>query len=241
MDDGPEPAKPPVFAARRPLLVALIVTAVVTLLSWRLPARHAATGVGLGFLAATWWLVLRRDEEDVRHFGLSMGGLFERTRLDPRRLVRDAAVALGWALLFAVIIYPPFLVGYRLYHHTKLPFRFVLPPRFWDDVAGQLVVIALPEEAFFRGYLQTALDDAWRPRLRVLGAMVGPGVLVASLIFAVGHVLTDPKPARLAVFFPSLLFGWLRARTGGIGAGLAFHAMCNLLVSLLQHGFGLVR
>jgi membrane protease YdiL (CAAX protease family) len=41
------------------------------------------------------------------------------------------------------------------------------------------------------------------------------------------------------VFFPSLLFGWLRARTGGIGAGTAYHASCNLFASLLGRGYGL--
>ena len=53
------------------------------------------------------------------------------------------------------------------------------------------------------------------------------------------RVLTEPHPARLAVFFPSLLFGWLRARTGGIGTSVIFHAMCNLFVAVLARGYGL--
>jgi membrane protease YdiL (CAAX protease family) len=64
---------------------------------------------------------------------------------------------------------------------------------------------------------------------------------MTSAIFAVGHLLTEPNPSRLAVFFPSLLFGWMRARTGGIGASVLFHAACNLFVSFLAHGFGLAR
>jgi uncharacterized protein len=133
------------------------------------------------------------------------------------------------------------VIGYRAYWHAGAPFHLVIPGSFADDVAGQLLVIALPEEAFFRGYLQTSLDRAWPPTVRLLGASVGPGLLVSSAIFAVGHVLTDPHPARLAVFFPSLLFGWMRARTGGVGAGVVFHASCNLFVMLLARGFGLVR
>ncbi|MFI5301533.1 MAG: type II CAAX prenyl endopeptidase Rce1 family protein, partial [Polyangiales bacterium] len=50
------------------------------------------------------------------------------------------------------------------------------------------------------------------------------------------HLATVHDPARLAVFFPSLLFGWMRARTGGIGAGIAFHAACNLLSDGLARG-----
>ncbi len=50
---------------------------------------------------------------------------------------------------------------------------------------------------------------------------------------------TLPYAARLAVFFPSLLFGWLRSRTGGIGASTVFHALCNTWSELLGVGYGL--
>jgi membrane protease YdiL (CAAX protease family) len=236
--DDPRPAAPP---WRQPLLAALAVTALVTALSWLLPARYAATGVGLAFLGATWWLVLRGEEEQIRRHGLALGGLFEGQPLDGRRLLREGGAALGLAALAALIVFPPFVAGYRAYWHTRHDFHLKIPPTFADDLPGQLLVIALPEEAFFRGYLQTALDGAWPPRWRLLGAAVGPSLLVTSAIFAVGHLLTEPNPSRLAVFFPSLLFGWMRARTGGIGASVLFHAACNLFVSFLAHGFGLAR
>jgi uncharacterized protein len=102
------------------------------------------------------------------------------------------------------------------------------------------VVIALPEEAFFRGYLQTSLDRVWPPRWRVLGADLGPGWLLSAAIFALGHVLTIRHPARLAVFFPALVFGWLRRRTGGVGASVLFHASCNVFSATLGRGFGLL-
>jgi membrane protease YdiL (CAAX protease family) len=108
-----------------------------------------------------------------------------------------------------------------------------------DEVFAQLLVVALPEEAFYRGYLQSRLDDAWAPRWRVLGANVGPGLLASAAIFALGHLVTVHLPTRLAVFFPALLFGWLRARTGGIGASVVFHAMCNVYSQALGRGYGL--
>jgi uncharacterized protein len=245
--DEQDPARAPgpdeVGSVWRPLLAAVVVTAIVTALSWLVPPRHAATAVGLGFLTATYVLVMRGDEDRVRHFGLSLGGLFERTPLSAKRLLVEGATALAWAFGFAALVFPLFVKGYALYWHPRQSYHFVLPPRFWDDIAGQVLVIALPEEAFFRGYLQTALDDATPRRLqfRFLGAVIGPSLFATSAIFAVGHVLTEPRVARLAVFFPSLLFGWMRARTKGIGAALAFHAFCNLLVSFLAHGFGLIH
>jgi len=65
------------------------------------------------------------------------------------------------------------------------------------------------------------------------------GWLVAAAIFAVGHVLTIRHPARLAVFFPALVFGWLRARTKGVGAPVLFHAACNIFSAALMRGYGL--
>jgi membrane protease YdiL (CAAX protease family) len=236
---SPEP--PPLPASPwPPLAAAAITTGVVTAASYLAPERYAATLVGVGFLAATWVLVLRHDELTVRAHGLSLGGLLEPTRLDLRRLVRSALVATGWALLMMAVTFPAFTLAYRAWWHPRLPFVLRLPPSVLDDIAGQLVVIALPEEAFFRGYLQTSLDRVWAPRWRILGATLGPGWILSAAIFALGHVLTIRHPARLAVFFPALVFGWMRQRTGGVGASVLFHASCNLLSATLGRGFGLM-
>jgi membrane protease YdiL (CAAX protease family) len=64
-------------------------------------------------------------------------------------------------------------------------------------------------------------------------------LLAASAIFALGHVATVQLPTRLAVFFPALLFGWLRARTGGIGASVCFHMICNVYSQALGRGYGI--
>jgi uncharacterized protein len=224
---------------RKPLLVVALTTTAVTALSYLLPETYAATGVGLGFLAATYLVVLRgSDTPTVRHFGLSLGGLLEPEALEPKRMLRDFAVAFGWATVLALIFFPPFWLGYVCWWKPRMPFVPAPLPSLGDDVLGQLLVIALPEEAFYRGYVQRALDDAWAPRRRVLGALLGPGILVTSALFAVGHLLTEVKPDRLAVFFPALVFGWLRAKTGGIGAGVLFHAACNLFAAWLARSYG---
>jgi uncharacterized protein len=132
----------------------------------------------------------------------------------------------------------PFFFGWRTFWHPRGTFG--LHVQAWDalnEVFGQLMIIALPEEAFYRGYLQSRLDEALPQRVRVFGASVGPALIVSSVIFALGHFATIREPARLAVFFPSLVFGWLRARTGGIGAGVVFHASCNVFSELLGKGY----
>jgi membrane protease YdiL (CAAX protease family) len=86
--------------------------------------------------------------------------------------------------------------------------------------------------------LQTRLDDAIPPRWKVFGAAIGPSLVIGAAIFAIGHVVTIRSPARLGVFFPALAFGWLRGRTGGIGAGVVFHAYCNIYSEMLGRGYG---
>ncbi|MFO0547808.1 MAG: MrtC family glutamic-type intramembrane protease [Polyangiaceae bacterium] len=218
-------------------LAVVVTTALVTAVSYLAPEAYSATAVGVTFLAATWLLVLRGDAATIRAHGLSMGGLLEPEKLVPSRLASDAARAAGVALACFAIIAPSFFFGYRLWFHPRHAFdwRAALPTG--DEVLGQLVVIALPEEAFFRGFVQTRLK-AWLPRsFRVAGLPIGSAIVATSAIFAVGHLLTVPNAARLAVFFPSLLFGALRERENGIGAGLLLHALCNLLSSSVAHGY----
>ena len=217
--------------AIRPIGAALATTAVVTALSYGVPAEHAASAVGIGFLAATYYLCLRDEEPDTpRHFGLSLGGLLERDPLDYLGIARSAARETGFALLIAAVVFPLFWVGFYFWWAPRAPFHPAPVSFVASDAMGQFLVIALPEEAFYRGYLQTSLDDvSWTPQWTLLGTRVGVGVIVTSLIFALGHVATDVDPNRLSVFFPSLLFGWLRTRRQGIKAAAraAFHAMCN--------------
>jgi membrane protease YdiL (CAAX protease family) len=232
------PDAPPPASARSTLLTALLVTVAVTVASYAAPGDYAATAVGAVFLATVTALVLKHDAATIAHFGLSLGGLLEPSRLDGRRLARDGLRAAAWAGAFAFVVAIPFAIGFRLYWHPREPFVFRPPASIMDEVFGQILVIALPEEAFYRGYLMTSLDDAWGTPWTFAKAKLGWGLVVSSAIFAVGHYFTEPDPQRLAVFFPALVFGWLRARTGGVGAAALFHVLCNLLASTLSRGYG---
>ena len=112
-----------------------------------------------------------------------------------------------------------------------------LPPDFLLLMLSQLLVVALPEELFFRGYLWDRLEAKWPHRWRILSAPVGYAWLVSSLLFAVGHLAVDLDPLRLLVFFPALVFGWMRARSDSIVPGLVFHALCNLLSDVLYETY----
>jgi membrane protease YdiL (CAAX protease family) len=228
------------MALAKPLAVAILVLGLVVAASATLSDAYVTTIVSFVFLGATYAMVLRRDDDAVRHHGLAMGGL---VAPDQDSMSATAARALAWALTCALVVFVPFYFGWRAFWHVRTPFALhgsgsAIVAELAREFAAQLVMVALPEEAFFRGYLQTAIDDALPVRLRWLGLAIGPGILISSVLFALGHLATVPTPGRLAVFFPSLLFGLLRLRTGGIGASVLFHAMCNVFSATLGKGFG---
>src|SRR5262245_3086612 len=172
--------------------VAAIVTAVVTAGSALLPDKYVATAVGFVFLGATWALVWRGDDQRVEAFGLALGGLVLPGQLDRARLARSVRQALLWTAILAAITFVPFFFGWRRFWHPHGAFALAVPPLdILNDVFGQLVIIALPEEAFYRGYVQSRLDEAlpgfgWRVdeatgirlplRLPLFGTTVGPAL-----------------------------------------------------------------
>ncbi len=228
------------FVKNHPVAVALILTAFVAVLSRFVPDAYSASAVGLAFLGATYALgIAGRSDGEVRAAGLSLGGVFESQPLDAVRMSRDFARALAFALGAALVIFPPFIFAFVFWWHPTNAFHFRQPASWNDELFGQALVIALPEEAFYRGYLMRALDAKPSRRIRVLGVPVGWSLVLSSALFAIGHLATEPNAARLAVFFPALVFGWLRLRTGGIGAGVLFHVLCNVFASMLGRGYGL--
>lgn len=160
-----------------------------------------------------------------------------------------------WQAPSAAGLWFPLGAAHRLRLHVRLDGRetgFVTgarqdtqPPgpfsarRSWWWVLSFLIVhlglVALPEEWFFRGYLQARLDARLGTPWSLLGARVGWGFILAAGAFALLHPILVPGFYRLAVFFPGLLFGWLRARGGNIGAAVLVHAGANLLQALLIH------
>ncbi len=104
-------------------------------------------------------------------------------------------------------------------------------------VASQLIVVALPEELFFRGFVQGRLQERWPPTHRLWGAPVGRAWLVGALLFGLGHYLVTFEPQMLTRVVPGLAFGWMFARTRSILAGTIFHAACNVLMEFLSTSY----
>jgi membrane protease YdiL (CAAX protease family) len=243
----------------RPAREVALVFAVVTVLTLiasalgRLPPfdQYEHLAVAVLFLGAALHMSQRRAD-GVARYGLRLGGLLEPPEQPPQGLwgsVTDMAGAVrralpfglreaGVALLTGLVVFPGFALGFFVWHAPARPFVLIAPEQPASYALTQLLMVALPEEALFRGYIQSRLGEAFTGRTRLLGASLSlPAWLLQAALFALIHYAVDRDPARLAVFFPALLFGWLRALRGGIGAAAAFHALCNGFADVLVRGW----
>lgn len=228
-------------------LVSVAITVLVTYVPSELTRLYGHLLLAAAFLGTALYRA-RQAGVPAAHYGIDLSGVLESRTLpdgthEPLtqalyRALPAALRELGFALVCAALIFPPFVVGFRLWHDVQHGFTLHLPRSFADFALGQLVVVALPEEALFRGYFQTRLGELWPGRTRILGASVSlPALSCQAALFALLHFLVGFAPARLAVFFPGMMFGWMRAKRGGIGAAIWFHALCNLLSEVLIRGY----
>ena len=150
--------------------------------------------------------------------------------------LEDLGSALRKALVAAAVILPVFIGMYGLYWwgiKGQTP-TFHLSQNLVSVLSWNLIGVAFAEEVFFRGYLQTRLSELFPKRIRLLGTDLGVAVILASVLFALAHLVTHPSAARLAVFFPSLVFGWLRERTKSIAGPTLLHWLANSTLFFLE-------
>lgn len=233
------------------IVYALVFAATFGVMRLRaIPAAkdYVHLSVGAIFLLAA--LHMARREGGLERFGMALGGLLQPPEDDAgnpgpfglyellrtlRRAApsgfRETLVAVG----LASIIFPPFAIGFAWWHEPVGQLHLSLSDDFVSFALAQLIVVGLPEEAFFRGYVQTRLAEAAGGDPKA--ALRHPAVIVAqSALFAVIH-LVDFQWAKLAVFFPGLLFGLMRAWRGGIGAAIVLHALSNVYADFLERGW----
>ena len=104
----------------------------------------------------------------------------------------------------------------------------------------QLFFVAIPEEFFYRGYMQTRLNEVFPKKFILFGIPFSHALWITSIVFAIGHSLVILRWWHWAIFFPGLIFGLLRERTRGVLAGSFFHAGCNILVVTLDTVYGIL-
>lgn len=158
---------------------------------------------------------------------------FKREKIDflDNSLYRFGKSLLVFALL-SFVIFPLGMVWNHFYHQLIIQrdYHEAVFHNVGQFVVFQLIVIALPEEFFFRGYLQGRLNDVFgRPwKWKLLGAQLGPAYFIVCGVFAVSHSLMQFQWWHVFIIFPAAAFGWLREKTGSITASIFFHALSNV-------------
>lgn len=106
--------------------------------------------------------------------------------------------------------------------------RFRLVGVSFETWLYQATLPGLVEELLFRGVLLALLDRAFVARRVVLGASIGWGGVVVTVVFVALHGLD--ASALSGVLPAALLYLWLRARTGSLVLPVIVHNLWNLSV-----------
>jgi membrane protease YdiL (CAAX protease family) len=142
--------------------------------------------------------------------------------------------------VFTVVTLVPFYVGNHIFETQFLgrQLSVAMPVAFGGRIVAEVLAVALPEEFFYRGYLQRRLEESTGTPWRVLGVQVGWGTLAASLLFVLAHTLVAPAWWHVGILVPAVTFAWLRNKTGSILAPTLYHAVCNLTMAVAQTSYG---
>jgi CAAX protease family protein len=256
----PSQPTPPVVAAQAragrdaalAFAVALVLVTGLVRINITLPwVGHLGSAlVSVLFLYVPLYLAARRDE-DLRDYG------FRYEPVGRGLLIAGVAIAvivplfaLGFFAFYEIACHSEVLShlaphqmcghygGLASLHMPRLAVFESTPPvpstlsAEWCVV--QWLVVGLPEELFFRGFLLQKLEERFPPRRRLWGGGVGKALVLSALAFALIHLPKEGDPRALATFFPGLLFGWMRSATGSILASTITHGCSNILARTLE-------
>jgi len=163
------------------------------------------------------------------------------------RIAGLAAVALPAFIIVLCLIGGRFGIVERIPRAATIPailaLLAVLPlvatyfhrPSMWGQALWPFLGAGFGEEIFFRGYIQSRVDQAFGCPFRLLGFEFGMGLLVSSLLFGLIHALNTVDYFGghfdfgwwygVQNIFTGLFFGCVRARTGSVLPGAILHGL----------------
>jgi membrane protease YdiL (CAAX protease family) len=203
----------------RVLAVWIAVIAAIRLISWAASSIRWIAGVS-GALTAI-----------VLIYPPVIAGFASKRDLSYWRFDR-AAVGSGlkWFLIAASAVFPAAFAVNHFYQKIAFGAGYAAHSSdLWGPyVLSQVLLVGFPEEFFFRGYLQGEFSRSVPSLARIFGVPFGLPQLAVSGLFALSHSLITFQWWHALIFFPSLVFAWLKEKTGTIWAGSLFHAACNV-------------
>lgn len=152
------------------------------------------------------------------------------------RLPHDVVVL----VVTCLVVFPALALANHFFQDFAFQARYKgLPQTAWlTYFINQLVMVALPEEVFFRGYLERELSKIFPLRSKIFGAPFGVACVLNAVVFAFSHSLITFQWWHFSIFFPALVFSWLRQKTGTLWMPVVFHALSNLFSYAVYLGYG---
>jgi membrane protease YdiL (CAAX protease family) len=157
--------------------------------------------------------------------------------------IKNLKTSMILCVYISIIIFPFYTAGFYVFHSIILGKKFLLhfpldsPGNFITTLLFHIFIAALPEETFYRGFIQELFNRDFGKKWKIFKIEFGPSIFLTSILFALGHYIIIPHPFRLAVFFPSLLFGLLKEKYENITLPFLFHAIANIYSGVLESMF----
>jgi membrane protease YdiL (CAAX protease family) len=170
------------------------------------------------------WFLLSGRNESFQAFGLHLN---------------DLARSLWTGIIVSLLVLVPYFILFSLWfgRPAETASDSFAIGKWLSMSLYQFVYIAFPEEFFFRGYLHNRLNQIFGIPRRLFGASVGAGLVITAGVFMLFHLLLSVNLWNAGIFFPALIFGWLRDRTGSIAAPTLFHALSNIALFTIQGNY----
>lgn len=152
------------------------------------------------------------------------------------KILKPSVSGLKEFILISVVVIIFFPGLFFLYNCWYLGFQFITPDKAaiisaLNKGLSVLIIAALPEEIFFRGFLQ---ETALKNLNKKLFLIVSQKNFIAAILFGLSHSIAFLNIAGAATFFPALLFGWLAEKSEGkVFYSFVFHGTANLLLFIL--------
>lgn len=103
---------------------------------------------------------------------------------------------------------------------------FKLPSYMGTRLLSHLILTSIPEEGFYRGFVQKTLCD-YLKNIRIGNALA---LILTSLLFAASHVYWSPNLGILAfTFLAGLLYGSVYLFSGKIESAILCHFLFNIV------------
>lgn len=132
-------------------------------------------------------------------------------------LITFPLVLLGW-LVLEWFGYHPLLYQLMPIKQTWLSFIFY-----------QFMYVAVAEEVFFRGYVQTNISQlvkaSFFPRT---DKHIWPVIVLSAGVFALAHIIVKGQIIAGLTFVPGLVLAWLFHRSRSLIAPVLFHGLANI-------------